>query len=289
MKITNKYGLPEALVNAVKNDPYNAGHGDYSATSLLKPPRQLALQKKHKDEISEDASDRIWSLIGQTAHVICERGNASDIVEKRFYGYFGNYTVSAQIDNLGMKDRMLSDYKVSTLYKFRPNNPPDPDWVAQLNIQCEILRQNKEEIKGLQIIGILRDWSKIKSRTEENYPRSNVVVLSIPIWESDKTKAFVLDRIKLHEDAKLILPECSKEERWASEDTYAVKKKTAKRAIKLFKDYQSAKDMAEPLKDHFVEFRQGESKRCLDYCSVAQFCTQAHKMGEDDLVGALSF
>ena len=38
MKLTNKFQLPLALVNAVKNDPYNPGVCDLSVTRLIAPP-----------------------------------------------------------------------------------------------------------------------------------------------------------------------------------------------------------------------------------------------------------
>jgi hypothetical protein len=115
MKITNKNNLPDAIVRAVKNDPYS-GSG-YTATSLLKPPRQAALIKRHEHEIEEDASDRIWSLLGQSIHSICERANVSDLVEKRFDAYFGPHKVSGQIDSLGLESEVLTDYKTTTVYK----------------------------------------------------------------------------------------------------------------------------------------------------------------------------
>ena len=34
MNLTNLYGLPDALVNAVRNDPYQGG-GDISVTKLI--------------------------------------------------------------------------------------------------------------------------------------------------------------------------------------------------------------------------------------------------------------
>ena len=60
--ITNKYGLPSSLYNALANDPY-VGGGDISITRLIAPPRIVALRKRHEAEIVEDASDRIWSLL----------------------------------------------------------------------------------------------------------------------------------------------------------------------------------------------------------------------------------
>lgn len=102
-RITNKLGLPEAIVEAVKNDPYDPGHADISATGLISPPRKRALERTHRNDMEEDASDRIWALIGQSVHTILERAEPSAIVEKRLYGRFGGWLVSGQFDRLTLR------------------------------------------------------------------------------------------------------------------------------------------------------------------------------------------
>ena len=59
--ITNKHGLPEALVRAVRNDPYTGG-GDISVTKLIDSPQRRQLWRQHEADIEEDVSERIWSL-----------------------------------------------------------------------------------------------------------------------------------------------------------------------------------------------------------------------------------
>lgn len=274
-RITNKMNLPEALVEAVKNDGYTKGESDFSATGLLKPARQAELMRRHKDEIVEDASDRIWSLIGQAAHTILERANKNDIAEKRYFAAFGDYTVSAQIDSLSARGGVLTDYKVQTVYKFKPNQEPDADWVAQLNIQAEILKRNGVKVNELKIVGILRDWSKMKAKQDrDGYPQSQVVEVHIPLWPSEVTTKFIENKINKLIEARESLPECSKEEMWAKDDKWALMEKGKKRAIKLFDDETIANEMADGISKRFVEHRPGDRTRCEHYCSVAQFCKQ---------------
>jgi hypothetical protein len=276
MKLTNKFQLPDAIVRAVQNDSYSKGESDFSATGLLKPPRQTALLERHGHEAEEDVSDRIWSLLGQSVHSICERANVNDLVEKRFFSKFGDYTVSCQIDNMGLDERaILSDFKVTTVYKCKPDSEPDPDWTAQINIQIELLRRNGIEVKAAQIIAILRDWSKNKARTEFNYPPMNVAIIPIEIWPREKTVAFIEQRIALHVGARTSLPECSQEERWAKETKFAVMKKGGKRATKVYDTEAEAKLFVDQDPKNFsVEERPGESVRCALYCSVNKFCSQ---------------
>ena len=54
MKLTNKYNLPEDVVKALSHSTYKAGDGSYSATTLLKPPRIVHLERRHYEEIEQD-------------------------------------------------------------------------------------------------------------------------------------------------------------------------------------------------------------------------------------------
>jgi len=276
VKLTNNLGLPDALVRAISNDSYYRPEipNYFSCTELLQPPRQRALKLLYKDEIVEDASERIWSLLGQAAHVICERGNVSDLVEKRFYiavkveGVI--YTVGAQIDNLGLEDGALRDYKVTSAYKIKET---DPNWTAQLNIQAELLRQNDYEVNNLGIIAILRDHKKAEAMRNPVYPQVAVAVMPIEMWSSNQTLRFIEDRIRAHVAAERALPICTSEERWADENTWALMKSGRKSAVKIFDDEAEAQEAAS-VTGFSVQFRPGQSRRCQSYCVVSKFCEQ---------------
>ena len=49
MKITNELGLPEPLVDAVRNDGYTKGNADFSVTGLISP-----LPEKADGEFGEE-------------------------------------------------------------------------------------------------------------------------------------------------------------------------------------------------------------------------------------------
>ena len=86
MKITNKAGLPEAIVQAVRADPYDKGAARFSVTELIGPPIIRLLHQQHDDEVEEDAADRIWSLFGSAVHGILERAASSEIGGKIYEG-----------------------------------------------------------------------------------------------------------------------------------------------------------------------------------------------------------
>ena len=274
--LTNKSNLPEAILKAMQNDTYDKGNSDYTATSLLKPARITALEKLHGHELEEDAENGLYRLYGQLAHALLERGNENDLAEKRFFILVNGMNVSAQLDTLSVKSKVLSDYKFTTSWGFKKDAPPKPDFVAQLNIQAEILRQNGYEVKKLQIIGLLRDWQISQAKADPNYPQTPVIILDIPMWSTETILLFIRMRISAHQEAARNLPECSSDERWAKPDTWAVIKNGQKRAING--GVQLSPQLAEAVKEKtpgtFVQHRPGESVRCANYCSVSKFCTQ---------------
>ena len=100
VKITNKHGLPQALVNAVQNDPYDGGVADISVTRLIQPPQIGYLARGV--ELEEDVSERIWVLLGQAVHTILERAyqHSDALVEQRLYTECCGWTVSGKPDLL---------------------------------------------------------------------------------------------------------------------------------------------------------------------------------------------
>lgn len=216
MRLTNKYGYHKALVRAIEADTYSKGDSEYSCTGLLKPARVAALEAKYKDELTEDVDDKIFILYGQIAHYILERsGLALDksIVEKRYFATFDDVRISAQIDTLSLDvDGILTDFKFTSVFGFKPNSKPKDDYISQMNIQLELLRQNGLDAKKLQICGLMRDWRPGEFK-KGNYP-NKASVLEIPIWKREKTVAFIKDRIKAHKAAAVELPECTSDENW---------------------------------------------------------------------------
>jgi hypothetical protein len=281
-QITNKQNLPEAIVRAVSNDSYTKGDSKYSVTQLIGPPRQAALLRRHREEIVEDAADRIWSLLGQVAHGILERADWKNaLTEERLYANIDGITISGQLDRLILTpDEVLSDYKVTSVWTLLDG--VKPEWERQLNILAELLRLHSFAPSRLQVVAILRDWSKGRARREPNYPQQGVAVLDVPLWSQEKAQAYIRERIRLHEAAEVELPECTSEERWARPDVYAVHKGTNKRASKLCATESEAIEYAASVdpesKTYRVVHRPGASIRCADYCAVSEFCSQYQAM-----------
>jgi hypothetical protein len=279
MKITNKLNLPQPLVAAVTNDGYSKGDADISVTELLSPPRQTALKKLHSDEIEEDASERIFSLLGQVIHGILERATTEGVAERRLSIEVGGWTVSGGMD-LYNEGGILSDYKFVTAYKFKGGVAPK-EYEEQLNCYAEILRSNQHPVTCLQIVAILRDWSKLEAARDPEYPQTQVIIVPVPLWEPERARRFISDRVVLHQQARLTLPLCSHDDRWAKPDTFAVTKQGAKRASRVYENEDEAVAHAAQDAKLFVSKRPGSNTRCEHYCAVAKYCTQFHALDAD--------
>jgi len=270
MTLTNELNLPEPIVNAIRNDNYSAGESDYSTTTLISPPRIVALRRKYGKHITEDASDRIFALVGQAIHTVLERAaDARYIVEKRYFAKFGDITIGGQIDVFDLQTAMLSDYKLCSRYV--TNDGVKPEWVAQASVNRLLMRRNGINVSKAQIVAIFRDWSKMAAGRTVDYPPRQVQILPVTLWPLDKTEEYVLERIALHEAAKTELPECTPEERWEKPSKFALMKKGQKRAIKLY-DTEAEALNAVVGPAQFVEPRPGENVRCEHFCSVAPYC-----------------
>lgn len=265
--LTNKLNLPSAVVTAVQNDPYSRGNSNISVTQLITPPYQRKLRQTV--ESFEDVADKLFALYGQIGHGILERAglkNGSD-VENRLFSEVNGWTVSGQYDLI--EDGVLMDYKFTTFWSVK-GDEPKPEWVQQLNLLRVLAIRNGIEVRALRIIALLRDHQKSAAERDPEYPQFPIVPVDIPMWDLDKAEAFMLERVKLHQQES---PEpCSDEDRWLQPAVYALKKNGVKKAVKLFNNLQDAEAAMPDGKGYFVEHRPGEYRRCASYCNVSHGC-----------------
>jgi len=265
--ITNKHGLPEALVRAVQNDPYSAGASDISVTKLIDSPQRRQLLMNHVALIEEDVSERIWSLLGQAVHHILERAGTDTMVEERLYAEVDGWTLSGQFDRLHLASKTLSDYKVTTTYKAKG----DDNWTRQLNVLRWLAFQNGLIVDHLEIVAIFRDFRKSEVDRNPEYPQQAVKVIPVSVWPLDETEAYIRERVRLHQLAQAGEAEvwCSDEERWYTGDKWALVKPGGKRALRVLDEKPD--EVPEGL---VLEHRPGIYRRCEQYCEVAKWCSQ---------------
>jgi hypothetical protein len=274
---TNKHGLPKSICDAVANDPY-VGGGDISATKLIDAPQIMQLTRQHKDKITVDVSDRVWSLFGQAIHTMLERAGLRRegmVVEERLFAAMLGWEVSGQYDSMDLEAKMISDYKVTTVYKARGSD----SWTRQLNVLRWLAVKNGHEVNRLEVIAIFRDWRKSEAMRSSDYPQSPIMSIRIPVWDIQDTEDYVADRVSLHQAAaKGIHIPCSDEERWASPTKFALMKDGNKRAVRLS---DTREGLGVPADGHSIVERKGEFKRCERYCDVSAFCQQRLTEGDD--------
>jgi len=273
--ITNHAGLPLPLVEAVKRDPYSNGQSDITVTTLLKPARAVALERTHKDEIEEDAADRLWALIGQIGHLILERSGGMS-TELRLFSQVRGWKVSGQMDLLS--GNILTDYKLTSVWSCKEGLKPE--WEQQMNALRWLASKNEIAIEKAQIVAIFRDWSKLEAKRSADYPRHQVQVFDVALWTLEHAEKWIYERVETHQAARTVLPECTPAERWERPEKFAVMKAGRERAVKLHATKEAAElHLKRVSDDHFWERREGEQVRCASYCSARPFCTQADALG----------
>ena len=280
MKITNKYNLPDTILNVLDRPTYSKGKAHISATELLNSPRIVQLKRKYWEFIETDASEMVWALFGSAVHNILEHGKGENhIVEQRLGTDIDGWRLSGAID-LQEEDEDgigIKDYKVTGAWSVMNEKQ---DWHNQLNVYAYLVeKEAKKKVNSLQIEAIVRDWSA-RDTVKEGYPQSPIATIDIPLWPMDEREQYIRDRVSLHSAAYFEmetnseLPLCSEEDMWEKPTSYAVIKVGGVRAKSVHKTLEEAQHALNQLKGYNMEVRQGERTRCAKYCQVSEFCTQ---------------
>ena len=279
MNLTNNLSLPQPFVDALTRD-YEYKDRRYSVTSMLKGPREIILTRRHFNEMSEDVADSIWLLFGTAVHKILEDAKEADdeLKETKIYYEFENgYTLSGQQDLYSESQKRITDYKTGSVWKVIFDDWSD--YRKQCLYYALLFRKIGFECDNAEIVMILKDWSKTKSKIEQNYPKYPVFIKHFDFTEDEFKEAEMEILLKFNELGRLQdvadenLPVCSKEERWAADDKYALMKKGAKKALKLCFSQEEAQELLANGKGDYIEFRPGEDKKCMEYCSCNKFCS----------------
>ena len=285
MKITNKFNIPQTFVNVVKRPQYTKGDVNLSVTELLNSPQIVQLRTKHIDELESDVSEMVWSLFGTAVHNILEHGKDDNhIVEERLFTQFEGWKISGAIDlQETYSDGIdIKDYKVTSAWTVQQEKS---EWVSQLNCYAWLVEKVKgKRVRSIQIVGIVRDWSRRDAEAKETYPQAPIVTLDIPLWTFEQREDYIRSRLVLHNEALFNrqvndeLPPCTPEEIWEKPTVYAVKKIGGVRAKTLFSEMDRAEEELVTLnakkKEYEIEVREGERTRCEKFCQVSQFCSQ---------------
>lgn len=283
MKLTNKFNLPQTIVNVLKRPTYDKGRAHLSVTQLINSPKIVTLTSRFEDELEEDVSDMVWSLFGSAIHKVLEHGkDANHLIEERIHAEVDGWHISGAVDlQIVHEDGSVSirDYKTTSAWAVMNEKI---EWEQQLNIYAYLIETvKKTPIADLAIVAIIRDWNRRDAATREGYPEAPIKELPIKLWDYEARENYVLHRIALHSACEFAmeseerLPFCSPEEMWEKPTVYAVTKKGNVRAKSLHESEEEAKAAVEKLgKDYEIIVRPGERTRCANFCPVNHRCQQ---------------
>lgn len=291
MKITNNFNLPPEVYNAVSKI-YPIDPNRMSVTALIDAPLIRQLKIKHWNELQEDASARLWALLGQGIHAVLDRQETGAITEKKLEVDIDGITVVGKTDNY--KDGIITDWKVTSVWHhiFSDNKSE----TAQANCYAWLWRKHNHPVKKLIIYRILRDWQQ--SKVGNDYPPIPFVQLEVPLWSFNEQEQYIKERLEYHAMSRF--PECSPEDKWEKPTTFRVEKVGRKSALRVLDSRREAEewcavngyvlgeyDANENSKTYgdtigchldpkisIVE-RPGECVRCLNYCPVRSKCPYA--------------
>lgn len=275
MKVTNELGLPQAFINALNLERHNA-EGEYSATTLLKSAREVMLTNRHFDEIEIDVADCVWQIWGSAVHLIFERAGIEGFTEEKFSVPVSNSKVTGRVDLYDLENETVYDWKTASIWKVQFQD--FSDWDKQGLIYAWLMKQNGLNVKEIKFVALLKDHSKSKARKDFEYPQKPVVVHTVKATAEalEEIEKYIVSKIKSFEEAEKLadsdLPLCTKEERWATADKWAIMKTGRKTALKVCESEEEAKSLLESMGGTNIEYRKGESKKCVDYCNCCEFC-----------------
>ena len=282
MKYTNKHDFPEFVVQWLKHDEYDYDENTISATTLLKPARAFALERKHYDDLEIDLSDIVASRYGTAIHDSVEKVKLKDCVqEERLKKNVMNRIITGKFDilhKINEKDWELIDVKSTSVWTYIYGSKEE-EYVEQLSIYRWLANNNGYKVlQTAKVWFIFTDWSAAKAKADPNYPQSRIAVKEITLKGDDQTLKFIGQRVQLFNNTEKLpesdMPLCTDKELWADEDKWAVMKEGRKSAVKLFKSEEEAQlFMGDKSPQHSIVLRPGMVKRCK-YCSVRKFCSQ---------------
>jgi len=286
-RITNRFSLPQPVVNAV-SEFREWKHGEISITQLLAAPQRAYLERTHWDELEVDASDRLFILDGLADHYVLQHAaDENTFAEERLSVSLDGWAITGQADlvegSLAVLDEhKLTDYKRTSIWAALSDKP---EWRGQVNGYVYLWESNGFIVTEAEIFARLRDWTKARANGG-NYPPIAAMIIPVLLWGHEIQEEFLRDRLHVHQATwqdGYVPPPCTPAERWRRATTYALIRGT-KRATKVCDTLAEAdawrSDQDKP-SEYRIEQRLGASVRCEGYCDVARWCPQFQMMRQE--------
>jgi hypothetical protein len=212
-----------------------------------------------------------------------ENANTNGNAEMRISKDMGDgFRLSGVIDLYNEKEKLIEDYKTASVNKILFKD--FSEWEKQGLIYWFLLHSQDKDAKELRFHAMLKDWVARKlmlaKKQGNDYPNSAIWTWTHKITDKDKKdiEDYINERFKLlkqyYDTPDDELPPCSSEECWYTGNKYAVMKKGRKTALRVFEDFDEAKAYMSKNGGDYIEHREGEYRRCEDYCDCNMYCSE---------------
>ena len=310
MNYTNTSNIPLPLAVFLATDHYDYVPNVISATSLLKPARQLILADRLSSEDNlVELSDMVSSRMGTAIHTAIEQawlnptkalkslGYSDDIIqrikvnpetveendipvymEKRSFKKVGNHTISGKFDFVA--EGKVHDFKSTSVYGYLNQSNAN-----KYILQGSLYRWLNPDIitkDEMLIHYIFTDWSKAESLRNSNYPKARVHSQKYNLLGLDEIEQFVKDKLELYDSMKhqqeKDIPYCTDEELWRKPTVWKYYKSVyATRATKNFDNPSEAYALQQTKGVGEVREVKGTVSACK-YCPAFLLCSQKDEL-----------
>lgn len=279
VKITNNYGLPTVIQNALASDqfdPRNYPTNILWLTTLIGPALPGILKRNHFEDIVIDITDLAFRFLGTSVHDKIHRlavKNKSELAlftEEKVYldvetmeiitlpvgqilwKDYEHYSedklyVSIKLDNYDYDAQSVDDHKVTSKWAYiLEKGGVKEDTIAQINVAGYVIRKLGFPVKTGRVNYWFRDWSASEAAKQPNYPKSPIyTIYNVPIWRDDQCEAYIRERVIVHtralaQEDENSVPACTPQERWARPTTYAVMRPGRKTALRVLESREQA-------------------------------------------------
>lgn len=281
MIITNKYNLPQQLVDYAKGSQFRPTPKHYSATTIIGPVRDNILTRRHFDEIEEDISDCINRLFGSATHKILEDLDKTGFAEIYFKEEIRDgYYLTGKCDLYNENENSIEDYKTASVWKILKQD--FSDWKKQGLIYAWLALKQGKFVDKLRFRALLKDWTakdkRVANLKGDFYPEAQVYTWEYKITTKDLNdiEEYIRTRFDEYIAAESLadddLPDCGKVDTWYTGDKYAVYGTNKNKALRVLDSLEEAEDYMKNKGGVEIVYRPGEYRKCQDYCSSCKFC-----------------
>lgn len=278
-KITNFTGisLPLAVWLAADDYDFSPDSRSISATSLLKPVRQILLRERltAKTRETPDIADGIAARLGHSIHDGIEKawthqyassmsklGYSDEVIgrvrinptdeelresneiipvylEHRGSREIRGYKISGKFDMV--QDGELHDFKSTSVYTYIKGSK-DEDYCLQGSLYRWV-HSDKITSDHITINFVFTDWQRAMAKSQANYPDQRVATHRVQLMSIPQTEKWINDRIdelEAHADLpESELPFCSDKDLWRSEPVWKFYSNPQKTDGKSTKNFKS--------------------------------------------------